>query len=143
MNKTGTVLLVENNADDARLAQLAFERAGVRYSLIIVADGTEAMHYLKGRGKYSDRERYPFPQLILLDLGMPGVSGFEMLERLRGDPEVQNVPVTILSGSNYSPDVQRALELGAKSFLEKPSDLGKFSVAMKEMVEACQNSRPL
>ena len=140
MNMTGTVLLVENNADDARLAQLAFERAQVRFALMIVADGSEAMDYLKGRGRYSDRERFPFPKYIFLDLGMPGLSGFEMLEQLRGDPELQNVPITILSGSNHSPDVKRALELGAKSFLEKPSDLRKFSEAIKEMVNDSQRS---
>ena len=135
MQTSCTVLLVENNADDARLAELAFERAQLRHLLVCVEDGLLAMDYLKGRGKYADRQKFPPPQYILLDLGMPGLSGFEFLEQLRQDPDLRAVPVTILSGSNYSPDVKRAYELGVKSFLEKPSNLADFSAALRNMME--------
>lgn len=135
MKPSGTVLLVENNPDDARLAQLAFERAKLTHSLLFVGDALEATNYLKGRGRYADRKRFPFPKLILLDLGLPGVSGFEFLQQLRMDPESKALPVTVLSGSDCLRDVTKAYELGANSFLVKPSELSKFAAALKETTE--------
>ena len=135
MQRQCTVLLVENNPDDARLAQLAFERAHLGHALVVVADGEEAMYFLKAQGPYRDRAGQASPRLILLDLGMPGVSGLEFLERLRQEPNLRDIPVTVLSGSNYSPDVERAYELGAKSFLEKQADLRQFSASMKATVD--------
>ena len=135
MQKICTVLLVENNDDDARLAQLAFERAKLHHRLVIVGDAAEAMGYLTGRGAYSDRDKHPIPHLILLDLAMPGVSGLEFLGLLRAETSLQHIPVTILSGSKYSPDLEKAYALGAKSFLEKASDLRKFGAAIKRLVE--------
>lgn len=130
-----TVLLVENNPDDVRLVELAFEKGRVRHCLRAVNNGLQAMDYLAGRGRYADRESFAVPKLILLDLGMPGASGFELLEWLQGEPELRNVPVTVLSGSNYLRDVTRAYQLGAKSFLVKPSDLGKFASAIRETTD--------
>jgi CheY-like chemotaxis protein len=130
-----TVLLVENDEDDARLAQLAFERAKLHHRLVTVADAAEAMDYLTGKGAYGERDKHPVPHLILLDLAMPGVSGLEFLGQLRREASLQHIPVTILSGSNYSPDLEKAYALGAKSFLEKASDLSKFGAAIKRIVE--------
>ena len=142
MQQNGTVLLIENNPDDARLAQIAFERAHLGHLLNIVADGAEAISYLKAEGAYADRAGQPLPKLILLDLGMPGVSGLEVLELLQREPELRRIPVTVLSGSNYSPDLERAQELGAKSFLEKPTDMRKFTGAIKELVDAWVGGAP-
>ena len=130
-----TVLLVENNPDDARLAQLAFERTRLSHVLAIVKDGAEAMDFLKAREKYTFRRDLPLPKLILLDLGMPGVTGFELLDRLKEEPELRNIPVAVLSGSNYTADMKKAYELGAKSFVEKPSDLGSFSASLKAVLD--------
>jgi two-component system, chemotaxis family, response regulator Rcp1 len=135
MRKHCTVLLVENNPDDARLAQLAFERGRVGHELTIVPDGEGAMQFLKAEGKYKPRAGLVLPKLILLDLGMPGVSGLEFLEQLRREPALREIPVTILSGSSYSPDVKRAQELGANSFLEKTADLRQFTAALKAAVD--------
>jgi CheY-like chemotaxis protein len=130
-----TVLLVENNSDDARLVELAFERAEVTHSLMVLTKALDAMDYLRGKGRYAERCRFPLPKLILLDLGMPGVSGFAMLEQLQMDPVLRGLPVTVLSGSNYLRDVNRAYQLGAKSFLVKPSDFEAFSAAIKETLD--------
>ncbi|HZR18623.1 MAG TPA: response regulator [Verrucomicrobiae bacterium] len=135
MRENCTVLLVENNPDDARLAQLAFERGRVGHELAIVADGEGAMQFLKAEGQYKTRSGRALPKLILLDLGMPGVSGLEFLEQLRREPVLREIPVTILSGSSYSPDVKRAQELGARSFLEKTADLRQFTDALKAAVD--------
>lgn len=135
MDRSSIVLLVENDPDDARLAELAFERARIPHRLLLISDALEACNYLAGKRPYDDRERFPLPKLILLDLAMPGMNGFELLEHLRGEPGSKLVPITILSGSDYLRDVTRAYQLGANSFLVKPSSLAQFSAALKETVE--------
>ena len=130
-----TVLLVENNPDDVWLVEMAFERAELKHGLIVVADALQALDYVKGRGKYGDREKYPLPNLILLDLGLPGLSGMDLLQHLRGQPKTKDVPITVLSGSSFVRDVTKAYQLGANSFLMKPSDLRKFTAAIKETVD--------
>ena len=140
--QNGTILLIENNPDDAHLAQIAFERAGIGHLLTVVADGAEALAYLKGARDTGDPVKSRLPKLILLDLAMPGVSGLQMLEQLAREPELKEIPVTILSGSNYSPDVEKAYELGAKSFLEKPCDLAKFSALIKDLVDRWVGAAP-
>jgi two-component system response regulator len=142
MSPKSTVLLVENNPDDARLAELAFERARVPHVLFVVENGLQAMDYVKGRGRFADRSKYPFPKLILLDLGMPGISGFELLKQLRTDAISRHLPVTVLSGSDYLGDVTKAYQLGANSFLLKPSELGKFAAALKEVTEFWLGGKP-
>src|SRR5580765_7313393 len=89
--KKGTVLLVENNPDDVWLVEMAFERAELKHRLIVVADGLQALDYIKGRGEYGDREKYSLPKLILLDLGLPGLSGMDLIEHLRGQPKTRDV----------------------------------------------------
>jgi CheY-like chemotaxis protein len=133
--KKCTVLLVENNPDDARLVEIAFERAELKHCLIVLEDGLQALDYIKGRAPYADREKYPLPSLILLDLGLPGLSGLELLQQLRLQPKTKDVPITVLSGSNFLRDVTKAYQLGANSFLVKPSDLKKFTAAVKETVD--------
>jgi two-component system response regulator len=135
MHKSRTVLLVENNPDDADLAQLAFEKQGIRHSLVVVSDGREAMNYLMGKGQYAERQRFPMPELVLLDLGMPGVSGFEILKMMRREAQLKDLPVTVFSGSDYLNDVNRAYLFGANSFLAKPIEFVKFAAAIKEAVE--------
>lgn len=135
MSERGTVLLVENNPDDIRLVELAFERAHIPHRLVTIDDAVQATHYLRGIGQYSDRLQFPFPEVVLLDLGMPGMGGFEFLQRLRQHPATEALPVTVLSGSNYLRDVTRAYQLGANSFLVKPSSLFHFTAAIKEAVE--------
>lgn len=133
MERISTVLLIENNPDDARLAQLAFERAQTGHRLVIVQDGTEAMDFLCKKA-VAGKKPSP-PKLILLDLGMPGVSGLELMERLAQDPDLKQIPVAVLSGSNYSLDVERAYELGAKAYVEKTSDFGTFRAALRKLIE--------
>ena len=88
MHRRSTVLLVENNSDDARLAELAFEKAGLDVFLMILPDGLAAIDYLTGKREYADRQRFPLPKLVLLDLAMPGVDGFEVLQLLRSHKQL-------------------------------------------------------
>jgi CheY-like chemotaxis protein len=120
-NYTGfTVLLVEDDADDALLIQRAFRKAQIANPIQVVSDGDQAVAYLKGAGPYRDRRQFPLPVLILLDLKLPRRSGFEVLAWLRGQPGLKRTPVVVLTSSKETMDVNRAYELGANSYLLKP-----------------------
>jgi CheY-like chemotaxis protein len=117
-----TVLLAEDDPDDVLLTQIAFEKARLANPLVIVRDGEEAISYLKGEGQFADREKYPLPILLLLDLKMPKINGFQVLEWIHTQPGLAHLPVAIMTSSDSDPDVTRAYELGASSYLIKPPD---------------------
>ncbi len=114
------ILLAEDDSNDALLIQRAFEKAGMGGMLKAVPDGEQAIDYLRGQGKYADRERFPAPFMVLLDLKMPGTDGFEVLQWIRNEPALKRLLVVVLTSSNFQPDVDRAYDLGANSYLVKP-----------------------
>jgi CheY-like chemotaxis protein len=116
------ILLVEDLEEDILLVRRAFAGASFDNLLHVVRDGEEAIDYLEGHGHYSNREEYPLPQLILLDLKMPKIDGFDVLAWLRQQPGLRAIPVVVLTSYNHSRDVDRAYALGASSFLIKPLD---------------------
>jgi len=120
MNDHATVLLAEDNEDDSLLTEIAFKKARLANPLQVVKDGVEVIAYLKGEGRFSDRVRYPFPMLLLLDLRMPKVNGFEVLSWLQAHPEIAHLPVAVMTSSVDEPDIDRAYKLGADSYLIKP-----------------------
>ena len=122
MTPQDVVLLAEDNSNDAALVALAFSRMSPGYSLVRVADGQQAIDYLMGIGAYRDRNEFPLPRMILLDLQMPNVDGFQFLEWFRKEPAIGNIPVVVLASSHHSPDIKRAYDMGADSFLTKPVD---------------------
>lgn len=119
-------LLVDDNRDDALLIQRAFIKAKVLNALQVVNSGQEAIAYLSGTGKYSNRAEFPLPSLLLLDLNMPGMDGFELLRWLRQQPTLRTLRVVVLTSSDDMRDVNAAYKLGANSFLIKPADLDRF-----------------
>lgn len=126
MLKNQFILLAEDDPNDVLLIQRAFQKAGMKDILKIARDGGQAIEYLAGQGAYSDRERFPFPYLLLLDLKMPGTDGFEVLHWLRGEPEMRRLLVVVLTSSNLQADVDRAYELGANSYLVKPVEFDEM-----------------
>ena len=120
MTAQPAILVVEDNPDDVLLLQRAFRRANLPNPLHIVGDGQAALDYLSGAPPYSDRAAYPVPGLILLDLKLPKRTGHEVLQWIRAQPGLRRVPVTVLTTSRESPDVNRAYDLGANSYLTKP-----------------------
>ena len=116
-----TILHVEDNLGDKELLSHACEAAQVRCNLQWVEDGQAAVDYLSGGGAFADREKFPVPSLVLLDLKMPRKNGFEVLEWLRSQSELRWLPVVVFTASNSPKDTRRALELGANSLLVKPS----------------------
>lgn len=115
-----TILLVEDDPNDVLLIQRAFRKARLVNPLQVVRDGEEAIAYLGGEGAYADREQYPLPALVLLDLKLPRRSGFEVLQWIRQHAGLKRVPVVVLTSSRNGPDVNLAYELGANSYLVKP-----------------------
>ena len=117
------VLAAEDEESDAMILRMAFERAGVTNPLVVVPDGQEAVDYLSGAGDYSDRQRFPLPGLLLLDLKMPRKNGFEVLEWVKGSRgPLRRIPVIIVSSSDNPADINRAYELGANAYMVKPVD---------------------
>lgn len=120
MARRATVLLVEDDEHDVELMKLAFAKAKSPFALLSVVHGGEAIRYLSGTGPYGDREKYPLPFLILLDLKMPLVDGFEVLRWLQQQPSVDRTPVLVMSHSKMEEDQRRAQNLGAVLFAIKP-----------------------
>lgn len=134
MAKSLTILLAEDESSDVFLMRRALQKAGVSNPLHVVRDGEEALHYIQGTGKFADRISNPMPAVMLLDLNMPKKSGFEVLEWIRNQDNLRHFPVVVLSTSSQEHDVRKAYDLGANSYLTKPSDFDKL-VDMVKMVE--------
>src|SRR5438270_13769578 len=103
--KNFTVLLVEDDLNDIFLVKRAFKMAHLENPLQVVTDGEEATHYLSGRGKYADRHTHPLPRLIVMDIKMPRMSGFDVLEWIKHDGALRRIPVVIVSSSDRAQDV--------------------------------------
>ena len=110
MARSVTILLVEDEPNDAVLAQIALQRIIPGVSLPVVSDGIQAVEYLKGTGPYADRSLYPFPDVVLLDLKLPLLDGFEVLRWIRQQPELKFLPVIGLTGSLRNEDTKLACE---------------------------------
>ncbi len=121
MNSSLNILLAEDNEDEVFLLQQAIKKAKVAICLHVVRDGLEAQSYLKGDGAYVNREQYPFPDVLLLDLNMPRMNGFEVLQWVRGDDQCRRLVVHVLTASARGTDVDRAHELCANSYIIKPA----------------------
>jgi len=135
-----TILLADDNDDDLFLMLSIFRKLGICNPVRTVCDGKEAISYFKGEGQYSDRTKYPLPAIVLLDLNMPRVNGFEFLEWLRSTEPFRQITVHILSASMRQIDVQRALALGANAYLVKPSQLEALMDLMSAWYRVARHS---
>ena len=122
MSDRAVILLAEDEEDYVLLVQKAFFEAHILNPLYVVSTGKELMSYLQGDGKYANRDEYPLPDLLLMDLKLPGYSGFEVLAWLRSQPGLSGLRVLVLTSSDQMKDVNDAYRLGANSFLVKPYD---------------------
>jgi CheY-like chemotaxis protein len=130
-----TVLYVEDSADDFKLLELASRKCGTPFSLQRAADGEQAIAYLNGTSAFADREQYPFPDLVLLDLKLPRLDGFELLQWIRSATLTRSLPVVVLAGSSFRADVRRALELGANSYAVKPATFEELQVLVDQTAD--------
>jgi two-component system response regulator len=127
------ILLVEDNADDEALTMRALSKNNITNKIVVARDGVEALDYLFGTGPYAGRDTNEQPQLILLDLKLPKVDGFEVLKRLRADPRTKLLAVVILTSSKEQQDVLNGYGLGANSYIRKPVDFQQFVDAVLQL----------
>lgn len=127
------ILFAEDSEDDAMLTMRALKKSGLDNKLHHVKDGAEALDFMYCRGVYASRNIQEHPKLILLDLKMPKVSGMEVLEKIKSDPNIKSIPVVILTSSQEDPDIKKCYDLGANSYIVKPVDSDRFFQSIKEL----------
>jgi CheY-like chemotaxis protein len=129
------VLIAEDEESDAVILRFAFQRAGLAHQLFVVRDGQAAIDYLVGSAPYDDRQEYPLPKLLLLDLKMPRMNGFDVLAWLTLQPQFHDLPAVVLSSSAAQADVAKARQMGAREYFVKPHGLTE----LVGIVEALHN----
>jgi two-component system response regulator len=127
------ILLVEDNPDDIQLTLRALKKNNIKNEVVIASDGVEALDYVFATGKHAGRDVSIQPQAILLDLKLPRLDGFEVLQRLRADERTRRLPVVILTSSKEQQDIISGYDLGANSFIRKPVDFAQFTEAVKQL----------
>ncbi len=133
MEKKANILLVEDNQMDIILTLDAFKQAKLSNMISVAKNGQEALDYIFGHGKYSDRNEYPMPTLILLDLKMPGIDGFEVLRQIKNTDYLKRIPVIILTSSRDEGDRALSYDCGANSYLLKPVSFEGFTEVVKKI----------
>jgi len=126
-----TILVVEDDPDDQTLIQRAFRKIGIKSPIHVVGDGAEAIAYMRGEGKYADREKFAYPTFITTDLKMPKADGFAVLEFLKKNPEWKIIPAVVLSASRDLDDIKKSYLLGASSYHVKPQSMEKLEQQLK------------
>src|SRR5215469_7150615 len=126
-----TILLVEDEENDATLLKLAFKKNNISNPVQWVQDGLDAIAYLNGEGAYADRTQYPFPEVLILDLKMPRMNGLEFLAWIREHPEFRVIPTIIMTSSRQDPDIEKAYNLGANTYMIKPSSFEELARLVK------------
>ena len=129
------ILHVEDDPNDVLLVQRALQKANSLFEVRSVTDGDRALDYLRGVQAYADRERFPFPQLVLLDLKMPRKSGLEVLSWIRSQPNLRRLLVIVFTSSKHDQDIKRAYDLGANSYLVKPVGFEALVQTVKQLCD--------
>lgn len=127
------ILLVEDNRMDVELTLDAFHEARLMNNIQVASNGQAALDYLFGRGQFADRTQYPLPDLILLDLKLPGIDGFEVLRQIKSAPILKRLPVVILTSSKEEGDRALSYDIGANSYLVKPVSFDGFLGVVRQI----------
>jgi CheY-like chemotaxis protein len=133
MNSQPAVLVADDDSNDIFFLRRAFQKAGFTCPILDVPDGERAICYLSGSDGFADRSRFPVPTLLFLDLKMPKVSGFEVLEWLQKHHRPAELKVVVLSSSNLQSDMQKARALGAHDYRVKPADIDDMITMVKDI----------
>jgi CheY-like chemotaxis protein len=130
-----SILLAEDEETEVMLFELALQSAGPQYPLIVTRDGKEAIDYLSGEPPYSERSAHPMPGLMVLDLKMPRLTGFDVLSWLEARPHLRSIPAVVLSSSSYPEDIQKAARLGAREYYIKPHSLSELGKLLRSIID--------
>ena len=133
MSKKQAILLVEDSPEDYEATVRALTRAGLAHPVFRCESGDEALDFLYRRGAYSDPASAPRPGVVLLDLNLPGTDGREVLAQVKGDADLQSIPVLVLTTSSDKRDIERCYQSGANSYIKKPVDLIGFMQAVQSL----------
>jgi two-component system response regulator len=139
------ILMVEDNASDEELTLRALKKSNISNKVVVTRDGSAALDYLFARGAYAGRETKELPQVVLLDLNLPKMSGLEVLRAIRADERTKLLPVVILTSSKEEKDLVGCYESGANSYIVKPVDFTQFAEAVRQlgMYWLLLNQRPM
>jgi CheY-like chemotaxis protein len=129
------ILVVDDSDDDLFFTKRSLDRVGIGKTVNYVHNGLEAIEYLSGQGKFSDRQKYPFPTIILSDLKMPRMTGFELLRWVRDHPDCGVIPTILFSNSAIEADVKEAYRLGANAYMVKPSKPQEMDDLLRRLCE--------
>jgi CheY-like chemotaxis protein len=127
------ILLVEDNPDDIALTLRAFKKCNISNNVVIIEDGEEALDYIECKGKYIGKSKLDLPTVILLDINLPKVNGFEVLKAIRENESTKFLPVVILTSSKEELDILNGYKLGANSYIQKPVDFQNFFEAVQTL----------
>lgn len=127
------ILLIEDNEDHAALVIRSMKDHRVANTITYLQDGEQALEYLFSKGKYQNRDEYPLPNLILLDLRLPKIDGTEVLKKVKESDELKHIPVVVLTSSRNQADVMRSYDHHVNSYLVKPIDFDKFNQMMEDL----------
>lgn len=133
MTRSACILLIDDNPMDVELALDAFREAHLANQVEVAHDGESGLDYLLGEGRYTDRTRFPMPDLVLLDLKMPRIDGFEVLRRIKALPKLKRIPVIILTSSREEGDLALSYDIGANSYLVKPVSFSGFVEVVRQV----------
>ncbi|MGH8687743.1 MAG: response regulator [Burkholderiales bacterium] len=128
-----SILLVEDNPDDEELTLRALRKGNVANEVSVARDGSEALEYLFGTGKYAGRDTTQMPTVVLLDLKLPKLGGIDVLKRMRADERTRLIPVVVLTSSSEDEDMLRSYESGANSYVRKPVEFAAFATAVAQL----------
>src|SRR5215472_5796800 len=126
-----TILLVEDEENDAELLKMAFKQNGILNPVHWTKDGLDAIDYLNGSDPYANRDLHPFPEVLILDLKMPRMNGLELLGWIRDHPDYKVIPTIIMTSSRQDLDIHKAYELGANTYMIKPSSFAELAQMVK------------
>jgi len=144
MSKKLVILVAEDDPNDLELLRHVVADNGVQVNFQSAHDGEQVINYLRGEGKFADRTEHPIPDIIVLDLKMPRVNGFEVLQWLRREPGLTRIPVVVLSGSGLETDIEEAYRLGANTYFTKPGQLAELRKIIGSLIDYWRRSqRPL
>lgn len=135
MQKVAQILLIEDNKMDIALTLDAFREAKLANKIQVAHNGEEGLDYIFGNGIYADRKTYPLPNIVLLDLKMPGIDGLEVLKRVKSTSEIKRIPIIILTSSKEEGDRAMSYDLGANSYLVKPISFDGFLDVVRKVTD--------